>query len=143
MPHGVEKKFTIGKHRATPINSVSTPVVHAEVPRTWYPSKTEQDTILTNNGITSNWKYRKHLTQNATAIIKDNHGRCAGMTGTTQYSDDTVSDRREDIAGMVVGHGMGESGDMRRNWLSANGGEQVTNFTPHIVMKNQGVAPYE
>lgn len=143
MPHGVEKKFTIGKHHATPIDKADTPVMHTEVPRTWYPSKIEQDRILSNNGITSNWKYRKHLTVNATNLIKDNHERYTGMTGMTQYSYDITSeDRRSHIAGMVVGHGMGESGDLRRSWMTKSG-ENPTMITPHIVMNDQGVRPHE
>lgn len=144
MPHGVEKKFVIGKHHATPIGDMDTPIVYTEVPRAWYPSKTEQDTVLSNNGITSNWKYRKYLTHNAISIIKDNPERYTGMTGMTQYSYNTaVEDRRTNIAGMVVGHGMGESGDLRRKWLASNGGENPTMISPHIVMNDQGVRPHE
>jgi hypothetical protein len=143
MPQGLEKKFATGKHHATPIDATHTPAIHTEVPRTWYPSKTEQDSILTNNGITSNWKYRKHLMANAVDAIKDNHHRCVGMTGMTQYSYDTVpEDRRSHVAGMIVGHGMGESGDMRRSWMAKNGGN-ASNFAPHIVMRDQGVKPHE
>lgn len=138
-----EKKFVIGKHQATPIDDTYTPVIHTEISRTWYPSKSEQDSILANNGITSNWKYRKYLMANAVDTIKDNHARSIAVTGMPQYSYDMAPDnRRVNVAGMVVGHGMGESGDMRRTWLEKDGRDS-SNFAPHIVMSDGSVKPYE
>lgn len=143
MPQGLEKKFATGKHQATPIDDTYTPAIHTEISRTWYPSKSEQDSILANNGITSNWKYRKHLMANAVDTIKDNHHRYIDMTGMPQYSYDMApDDRRANVAGMIVGHGMGESGDMRRGWMETSG-RDASNFAPHIVMSDGSVKPHE
>ena len=150
MTHGIKKLNTTGKHEATPLGATGTQVIHREVPLAWYPSKTEQDMVLDDNAITSNWKYRKYLTRNAGGVIEDNHVRATGMSGATHTATTTTThpyksvpeDRRAHIAGMVVGHGMGESGDMRRTWLTKTSAWENTS-SPFIIMNDTPVAPTE
>lgn len=139
MPHGIKKSTVTGKHEATPLNATAVPVIHREMPITWYPSKTEQDMVLDAGDITSNWKYRKYMTRNGVGVIEDNHVRATGMSAASNHPyKSTPEDRRAHIAGMVVGHGMGESGDMRRAWLAKSSVENNTS-SPFIVMSDTPV----
>jgi hypothetical protein len=141
MTHGIKKLIPIGKHNATPLEAADVPAIHREMPVDWYPSKTEQDMILADN-ITSNWKYRRYLTRNAVGVMEDNHWRATEMSGDSSrpYQSTTHEDRRAHIAGMVVGHGMGESGDMRRRWLAESSAWENAS-SPFIVMNSTPVAP--
>jgi hypothetical protein len=50
----------------------------------WQPEAIENNRILKESGVTSNWEYRKYLTQNAPSIIKTNFAEAANDSG---YSD--------------------------------------------------------
>lgn len=50
----------------------------------WQPEAIENNRLLKNSGVTSNWEYRKYLTQNAPSIIQHNFAEAANDCG---YSD--------------------------------------------------------
>lgn len=47
----------------------------------WQPEAVENDAILKNSGIKSNWEYRKYLTQNAHQIMRQNFESAANDMG--------------------------------------------------------------
>ena len=47
----------------------------------WQPESTANDKLLKENGITSNWEYRKFMTQNAPQIIRRNFIESANDIG--------------------------------------------------------------
>jgi hypothetical protein len=49
----------------------------------WQPEAIENNMLLKSSGVTSNWEYRRYLTQNAHSIIKTNFAEAANDCGYT------------------------------------------------------------
>jgi hypothetical protein len=47
----------------------------------WQPEALENDMILKSSGVTSNWEYRRYLTQNAQTILRHNFTEAANDCG--------------------------------------------------------------
>jgi len=49
----------------------------------WQPEAVENDLLLKSSGVTSNWEYRKYLTNNAESILRRNFAESANDCGYT------------------------------------------------------------
>lgn len=57
----------------------------------WHPESTMNDEIIKSNGITSNWEYRKYLTNNGYNIMTSNFKDACNDTGYTYQSNFSTS----------------------------------------------------
>ena len=53
----------------------------------WQPEALANKQLINENGITSNWQYRRYLTQNATKIMKTNFRESANDVGYIKLDD--------------------------------------------------------
>lgn len=58
----------------------------------WQPESAENERILKENGIKSNWQYRKYLTRNAVDIMNTNYSESANDVGYIKREFDTNTD---------------------------------------------------
>lgn len=56
----------------------------------WQPGALKNEQIRQENKVTSNWQYRKYLTDNADSIIKDNQLEACNQCGCCPYYDNNV-----------------------------------------------------
>ena len=53
----------------------------------WQPEAVANKQLINENGITSNWQYRRYLTQNATSLMKSNFRESANDVGYIKIDD--------------------------------------------------------
>jgi hypothetical protein len=59
----------------------------------WQPESYTNDRMIRENGIQSNWQYRQYLTQNATAIMKQNFSESANDIGYYDINASSIASR--------------------------------------------------
>ena len=57
----------------------------------WQPEAVANKQLINENGITSNWQYRRYLTQNANSIMKTNFRESANDVGYIKLDDKSES----------------------------------------------------
>jgi hypothetical protein len=86
----------------------------------WQPEAVINDRILKNNGIKSNWEYRRFLSQNAKEILNHNFQEACNDTGYNMvppYSYADVPYRYEGIEDTTVPLGV-QTSDLKQLYLS-------------------------
>jgi hypothetical protein len=137
------KSYKHGSH----IEATPHPIITSGTYSDWYPGKDEQTVILSNNNITTNWEYRQFMTRSGSVVMNDTSHRANEFHYSTVPTRDGLDERgverRNRIAGTVVGRSNGESGDLRSQYLHTDR-IRSSQFTPKIIFNQPtaNILPY-